>query len=84
LKKRGIESPAFKRGALVGSRVNIANAIELYLEFETFVDRKRMVPMRELVRRRGKGEPLQHLLGTVEFRWSGVSCVIAAANGCAS
>ena len=61
-----IENPRLNAEQLLAHTLRLSR-MDLYLEFERNLAENELGLLRDLVKRRGQGEPLQHLLGTVEF-----------------
>lgn len=66
LEKRGVADARRNMQLLVAHQLKCSR-IDLYLQFDRPLDDKDLAPLREALRRRGEGVPIQHLLGTVDF-----------------
>lgn len=67
LRERGSPSPRLDAEVLLAHVLGMER-IQLYVNFDRPVDREELDRYRELVRRRGRGEPVAYLVGEREFR----------------
>jgi release factor glutamine methyltransferase len=66
LEKRGIEDARRNMQMLVAGQLGCTR-MDLYLQFDRPLDEGTLAPLREALKKRGEGIPLQHVLGTVWF-----------------
>lgn len=66
LARKGVDSPRLQIELLLAHVLQMPR-LKLYLSFERVLSDTELATLRDLVRRRGHREPLQHLLGTVSF-----------------
>ncbi|MFY9925577.1 MAG: peptide chain release factor N(5)-glutamine methyltransferase [Opitutaceae bacterium] len=63
---KGVESPRLNAELLVSHALALGR-MQLYLQFERPVSEAELAAIRELVRRRGRREPLQYVIGFTDF-----------------
>lgn len=66
LEKRGVEDARRNMQMLVARQLGCSR-MDLYLQFDRPLDEADLVLLREALKKRGEGIPLQHLLGKVTF-----------------
>jgi release factor glutamine methyltransferase len=66
LQGRGVESPRLNAEHLIGHGLGLKR-MQLYLQFERPLSEAELATIRPLVRRRGQREPLQYVVGEVDF-----------------
>ena len=64
--EKGIETPKLDAELLLAHALG-CKRLDLFLRFEEPLTEDKLAPFRDMVRRRAKREPLQHIIGNVEF-----------------
>ena len=73
LTKRGIEDARRNMQMLVAHQLSCTR-MDLYLRFDQEMEEKDLAPLREMLKKRGEGVPIQHLVGTVFFHKREFKC----------
>lgn len=63
---KGIETPKLDAELLLAHALG-CKRLELFLRFEEPLPEAKLAPFREMAKRRAKREPLQHIIGSVDF-----------------
>lgn len=66
LAKKGVDSPRLQTELLLAQVLKLPR-MQLYLNFERLLKEPELAQVRELIKRRGQREPLQHIVGTTSF-----------------
>ena len=66
LEKRGVDEPRLNMEHLT-AKVLDCTRMDLYLAFDRPLEERHLAPLRDMTKRRGDREPLQHILGNVDF-----------------
>ena len=66
LSKKGVESPRLQVELLLAHVMKMPR-MKLYLAFDRVLKEEEVASLRELIKRRGNREPLQHIIGTTSF-----------------
>jgi release factor glutamine methyltransferase len=77
LQQKGVDSPRLQIELMLERVLNMPR-LKLYLNFERTLSEMELGQLREMVKRRGAREPLQHILGSTSFCGLEMKCSRAA------